>query len=231
MCRFCAAFLFLSTCLMACQNDTPVHTAPANFEQTLDYFLEVALGSEYGDTPQTLIRWEQAILIGGYEYLPIHLQPTLDSLIAELNGLIDLPEVRLQKCPPDLPANLQLFTGSGKAFAKRFELPKSFIKYNRGLFAVRYDMQGCIQQGGVWVDTERLTDPVAQRHLLREELTQALGLMKDADRYAGSIFYEKWTLTQHFTNYDRQLIRWLYDPRLQTGMDAEAIRNVLGKAE
>ena len=57
------------------------------------------------------------------------------------------------------------------------------------------------------------TNQAERSHLIREELTQSLGLLQDSDRHPDSIFYGRWTTTQEFSDLDRQIISLHYRHR------------------
>ena len=78
----------------------------------------------------------------------------------------------------------------------------------------------------MYVDTER-ANAIEQRHLLREEFTQSLGLAKDSERYPSSIFQSDWTRTTSYTELDRELIRLLYHPDMVSGLDATAVEALI----
>jgi len=65
-------------------------------------------------------------------------------------------------------------------------------------------------------------------HLIREELTQSLGLFQDSWRYPGSIFYQGWTDITEYSDLDRATIRLLYDSRLAPGMAPSEALEALG---
>lgn len=60
------------------------------------------------------------------------------------------------------------------------------------------------------VDTYRANEG-EQKHLLREELTQSLGLFNDSPKYRESIFYDGWTTTTEYSDLDREPIQMLYN--------------------
>jgi hypothetical protein len=78
----------------------------------------------------------------------------------------------------------------------------------------------------MYVDIER-ANATEQKHLLREELTQALGLAKDSPLYMESIFQSRWTTTNEYAPIDRDLIRLLYHPEMLTGLNANQTEVVL----
>ena len=59
-----------------------------------------------------------------------------------------------------------------------------------------------------------------QKHLLREELTQSLGLAKDSPLYPESIFQQSFsTKTTEYAQMDKNLIRLLYHPDMEIGLN------------
>ena len=50
-----------------------------------------------------------------------------------------------------------------------------------------------------------------RKHLLREELTQILGLCNDSYQFENSIFYQGWTDTTEYAEIDKELITMLYN--------------------
>ena len=80
----------------------------------------------------------------------------------------------------------------------------------------------------MYIDIFR-ADFIEQKHLLREELTQSLGLARDSDRYVNSIFQSSWTQTLRYSDLDKDLIRLLYHPKMSTGLDATHVDGVLSE--
>lgn len=78
----------------------------------------------------------------------------------------------------------------------------------------------------MYVDIFR-AEPVAQRHLLREELTQSLVLARDSSKYPKSIFQQSWTTTTTFAAIDKEVIRLLYHPRIKSGFTASEVEVLL----
>lgn len=60
-------------------------------------------------------------------------------------------------------------------------------------------------------------------HCLLEELVQSLGLPNDSDRLRPSVFNESAMLTE-LSDLDRVLIRTMYDPRIEPGMNLGIFR-------
>ncbi len=90
------------------------------------------------------------------------------------------------------------------------------VSPNPALFWVTWDGEGVILEGTVLVAAD--ATPADRLRLLRHELTQALGLMRDAGGEAPSVF-RSWPETSGaYTALDEAAIRLLYDPRLASGM-------------
>ena len=78
----------------------------------------------------------------------------------------------------------------------------------------------------MYVDIAR-TNLTEQKHLLREELTQSLGLARDSQKYSESIFQSAWTTTMEYALIDRDLIRLLYHPDMSIGLNETQVEVVL----
>ena len=79
-----------------------------------------------------------------------------------------------------------------------------------------------------WVKDSLTADQ--RKSLIREELTQALGLGKDSASYSTSIFYEDtgepgWNTS--FSELDKKIIKMVYDPRNKCGMTKDQAAEAL----
>lgn len=64
--------------------------------------------------------------------------------------------------------------------------------------------------------------------MLREELTQSLGLARDSNLYPESIFQQSFsTKTTDYAPIDRDLIRLLYHPEMKVGLNRDEVDNLL----
>lgn len=171
-------------------------------------------------------RWERPVLlyIEGVKD-PVLIQEAYD-VIRELKALA--PQLDIQWVNRREKANFLIYFGPYLEFSARYA-PHSRVrlKKNWGFFSVRWRKGGGgISQAKMYVDTDRTRDQVQRKHLLREELTQAFGLFADSKRYPSSIFYQHWSTTTDYSELDRALIKLLYDERLHSGMDEQAVRAV-----
>ena len=129
-----------------------------------------------------------------------------------------------------LESNFYIFLGSGEDYANKFPSVLNLVLSNWGLFNVYFDASNIIYGGIMYVDIDRASN-IEEKHLLREELTQSLGLAKDSNRYPDSIFQANWTSTTEYSNVDKDLVRLLYHPSMQIGLDqmqsAELLREII----
>jgi hypothetical protein len=132
-----------------------------------------------------------------------YLMVELNDIVSELNNIINTIEIEIVKNPKD--ANMFIYLGSSDGFANYCpNLDRSLLTNNWGLFFVSS------VNGHMYVDINRANE-VEQKHLLREELTQSLGLFNDSYKYPESIYYQGWTTTTEYAPIDVELIEMLYN--------------------
>jgi hypothetical protein len=175
-------------------------------QETNEYFDEIVMYSEFSDSRRhEPYRWstDMKIFVDGEK--PDYLIAELNQIVMELNDLIDPIQINIVYRKQD--ANYFIFFGSKVQFADRYSLiDESKLERNWGYFEI-------YPGGGVmYVDLDRTSGNLfAQKHLLREELTQSLGLLNDSWKYPESIFYQGWTTTTEFSEMDIKLIDLLYN--------------------
>ena len=129
----------------------------------------------------------------------------LKKIVGELNDIIDPINIRIVSNKSD--ANIFIYIGGCENFKQNYKVfyPELLVK-NWGYFEIIPNDYAVIN-----VDINRAKDASAQKHLLREELTQSLGLLNDSYDYPESIFYQGWTTTTEFAPIDVELIDMLYN--------------------
>lgn len=224
---FCS-FLFLISCSDDDEISVPGIENPflTEFqEETINYFTDVALGFEFGGASLITRKWNEDILISVSGDMPHYLIQELDNIIAELNDLIT-DNVTITIAEQGQGSNFMIFFGKGGDYAEINPSASTYIDNNRGLFFVNWNDAQNLTAADIYVDTERV-EPIFQRHLLREELTQSLGLAMDRPEYPESIFQTSWTSTTEYADIDKELIRLLYHPDVVSGLNEEQVRKVL----
>lgn len=199
----------------------------SKFEQeTVSYFSDIALGTEFGNTSEITRRWVDTmkIFVGG---------TTSPELISELNGIVNeinnlvTTGFKMKVVSDTLKSNYYIYFGSGKSFADKFPAMAGFVDANFGLFTFSENQLHELVTGVMYVDIFRAS-LVEQKHLLREELTQSLGLAKDADLYPASIFQAAFsTKTTQYAAIDKELIRLLYHPQMKVGLNKDQVDSTL----
>jgi hypothetical protein len=204
--------------------------------EQINYFLEVALNSEYGDSKPTIKKWDSDINITVFGSPTPEDLRTLQVVIDELNTLVS--GIRLQisstTSPKNqLPLHRNHHSHSPNSNLEIYFVPESdFAKYepnyqpvNYGFFWNWWNDKNAIHRSRVLISTVGVTQK-ERSHLVREELTQALGLMGDSEQYSDSIFYQGWTETTHYAEIDKALIEMLYRPEIRPGMSKSQVLQV-----
>ena len=187
----------------------------------LDYFMEVAFGNEFSNNPDTnyIRKWASDLRLAVRGGPTTADRETLDRIVGDLNQLLGgAIRIRFTTQNP----NVVIY------FVPEADFPKydpHYVPRNLGFFRVWWTGNLEIQRAQILISTTGVTQR-ERSHLIREELTQSLGLMNDAETYRDSTFYQGWTETQDFSPLDRDLIQMLYDRRVRSGQTREQIRQL-----
>ncbi len=225
------ACLIFAMLLYSCQKDTPgpelcepVALQQLNEEQQV--FLDICFGNEFGEPYERIRKWGEDIRIFVPEPMP-ELEEELNNIVAEINQLSETTQLSIVQDKD--AANLIAFFGRKIVYALQYEpSAMDLIDTNNGLFSVRWNTGTYLISGGsICVDTERETNLDCLKHLLREELTQALGMMNDTDAYEESIFYSTYTCGIQYSELDKQYIRDFMSEKVRAGMCPQEVVDVL----
>jgi hypothetical protein len=229
----------------------PVSVSQSNFHQTpvaqslpsrsyttaqMNYFIEVALKSEYADSEPTIKKWDRDINIKVLGSPTPEDLKTLQTVIDELNTLIS--GIRLQVVAQagasiqDISSNKPHVFGNNPNVEIYFVPESKFSQYepnyqpiNYGFFWGWWNDNHAMERSKVLISTDGVTQQ-ERSHLIREELTQSLGLMEDSNQYRDSIFYQGWTDTNQYTEIDKAVIEMLYRPEIRPGMTQSQVLEV-----
>ena len=221
--------LILLFSILSCSEDEDVSLNLNEYDlEVISYFKDIALGFEFGSASEVTRKWcsELKIFIGGD--VSTELSEELNKIVNEIENLTT-DNLSIQIVNDSSLSNYYIYFGSGEKYASIFSSQENYINSNWGLFSVWWT-NNCIDRGHMYVDIFRANN-TEQKHLLREEFTQSLGLAKDSNRYPFSIFQSSWTRTLAYTDLDKDLIRLLYHPKMKTGLDVisvdEKLREIL----
>lgn len=177
----------------------------------LKYFMEVALGSEYGDSSVDYIKkWVTPIRIRVYGNPTDQDLATLDQHIDDLNGIPGIPEI--QRVTSN--ENISLY------FVPFYDIKNyitNYVEGSWGFFTCWSSRQHYILRAQIAIATDK-TNQRQRNHIILEEITQALGIMRDSYQYSNSIFYQKWTGIQTLSELDWRIVEILYSPEVEAGM-------------
>lgn len=198
-----------------------IRSKSAFSQEQVDYFMEIALGAEYNQEVIPRVRkWNGDVRIQVFGKPTQADLATLQAVIREVNALVN-GAIRLQLV--DRNPNIRINFAPEAQFSR---LEPAYVPVNFGFFVTRWNNRGIINYANVLITTTGVTQR-ERSHLIREELTQSLGLMRDSYRYADSMFYQPWTDVNRFSEFDKALIQMLYMPELKPGMTrAEALRTL-----
>lgn len=195
-------------------------------KNVITYFKEIALGFEFGKGSKVTRKWTtpMRIFVGGSanETL-IH---ELQRLVEELNTLIT-DEVEIEIVTRREASNFYIFLGTGSEYAAAFPREAHLVDDNSGIYNIYWNGRDEIVKGHMFVKTS--TSEKEQRHVLREELTQALGLGNDSPLYSDSIFQSTYTTPTEYSTIDKHVIRLLYHPGITAGLSASEVEAVLAE--
>ncbi len=218
--------------LASCREDTPqpnsgdASSALSDYQQqVVAYFKEIALGFEFGNASAITRKWRSPmrVFVGGQ--VSRELRDELTTIVSEINNLAT-DGFSVEVVVDSVQSNYYVFLGTGERYGALYPSQSALVEDNWGLFSVFWNGQNEINRGHMYVDTER-ANLEAQKHLLREELTQSLGLARDASIYPLSIFLSDWSTTTEYADVDRDLIRLLYHPKMRIGLGERQVSVLL----
>ena len=191
----------------------------------MEYFKEISLGLEFGNAGKETQKWknEMKIFVGGEP--DTELMDELEKVKTEINGLAT-DGFKMNIVNDSLQSNYYIFFGSRTDYSEMFPRLSDLVENNWGLFSIYWNNQGYLTSGHMYIDITR-ADEIESKHLLREELTQSLGLAKDSPKFLQSIFQSSWTKTTKYTALDKDLISVLYHPKMVAGLNEEDVDEVL----
>lgn len=191
----------------------------------IEYFCDIALGFEFGNAEEVTRKWNQPMKIFVDGTPTEDMLQELDSIVNELNSLFT-DGFYIEIVEEANESNFQVVLSNAEYYVENYNVNQSYTDSNWGLFTIYYNSNNYLQSGHMYVDIVR-AGTLAQKHLLREELTQALGLAKDSTQYMDSIFQQVWTTTTRYAEIDKDLIWLLYHPDMIAGLNELQVRELL----
>ncbi len=187
-------------------------------------FVTVALGSDFGSGIPVVKKWQKPvkIFIKG-SYTDDHLSE-LESVINDINDLLT-GFMTVEQVQDSTDSNMIAFFGSKSEYINLFPEAQHELNNAIGFFVIHHNKNFEIESGHIFIDVHNTTIQI-QKHILREELTQSLGLPNDIG-LPNSMFYDKPSNTTTYSNEDKELLRMLYRPEILPGMNEGTVRSVI----
>jgi hypothetical protein len=198
----------------------PQQTAETSWSQDeIDYLIEIGLGAEYGSSEPLVKKWTSDPRIKVFGSPTDADQITLRQVVGELNNLQGQITLKVVRSRPTIEIHF--------APESRFSgIEPSYRSTNYGFFWTWWKDSGEIHRARILIATDHI-DQRERSHLIREELTQCLGLRRDSSRYPKSVFYGRRTYVTEYAPIDRALVRMLYSDAIQPNMTGAQVREAL----
>ena len=148
-------------------------------EDEIAYFLEIAIGAEFGNGNAVVHKWVQDLRVQVKGSPSSEDEDLFRQIMAEINELIK--GVRLDLVNED--PNVEIYVVPQEEFPNYLS---TYVPGNIGFFWVNFNAQQELYRSTILIDSNQSSG--IRAHLIREELTQTLGLMRDSWRYSSSIF-------------------------------------------
>lgn len=222
-------------------------------EPEIRYFLEVAMGSEYGGSSASVRRWEEDICIqlnfpeaeNISRQAENDVRETVEDVVEDINDSLtdlqdELTSIVDDLDDDDLTQQFEVWEPIEVAIAGTrngcshpnlefyYVQAENFQTYNpnarRGQVGHVWTWwnQNRINRAKILVASNYLTED-QRDHVIREEITQSLGILKDSWEHDDSIFYQGWTSTTEFADVDIAVIQMLYHPAIRVGMSSRDV--------
>jgi hypothetical protein len=211
------ALFLISILLIGCSFQSEANNYT---QEEIEYFTEIALGAEFGDEVPVIKKWTTDIRIKVNGEPTVTDLQTINNIIDDFNELIAAIKIKLV----NKNENLTITFSPESDFA---EIDPNYVPTNYGFFwALWHDDNFVIYDASILVASTEVTQK-ERSHLIREELTQSLGLMNDSNKYKDSIFFQGWTDITAFSEIDRAVIKLLYQNKIEPGLSKKQVLEVL----
>lgn len=216
----CAAIL-IGVAIAACAGVSMKKVSGGLAPEEISYFLDVALCTEYGNGRQVIKKWAHGMKVAVYGKPSSEDLATLLRVAEEIN---DITGRRLVEFGSK-EANVEVYFVPESEFSS---IEPHYEPHNYGFVWVWWGNDGIIRRARILISTEGVTQK-ERSHLIREELTQSLGLLCDSWKHQDSIFYQGWTDTQSYSPLDKSVIEILYSPIVRAGMERDDVLSVFAQ--
>lgn len=188
-------------------------------QDELDYFYEIAFGSEYGNKTNVIHKWGKSEIKISIIGNPV--EEYIEKLNEIANELTDLTGISFEIV--DKSSDIKIYFINHSDF-KTYIDNKNIAENSWGYVYIWWDGGNEIYKGNIYIATDKGTIE-SQSHVIREELTQSLGLVNDSWEYCSSVFYQEGRV-QDYSNIDKAIIQLLYESDIKSGMTKSQIQKL-----
>jgi Protein of unknown function (DUF2927) len=190
----------------------PKTAKPRIDKAALKYFFKIALGAEYGDNIHVVTRWMKPVVTVRVAGKPSAAdRDCLGRVVSDFNKLTATTDLKLTT---SATADIRVHFAPVSRFKS---LEPNYVPDNDGFFHVDWSTGYIITNANVLIRTTGISSRI-RCHLIREELTQSTGLMRDANDHPSSVFYgQYWSAPTRYSALDQKLIKLLYGGAIQPG--------------
>ncbi|WP_417801121.1 DUF2927 domain-containing protein [Tenacibaculum sp.] len=211
---------------------------PNKYEKELiSYFSEVALKTEFYDTPKKIVKWTKPMKIYIYKGKENENQiKAIKKTIYAINNLVT-DGFKIELSNNEKSSNTFIYLcGKDKVAELNPRFYKMFnedIDYEvSGFVNMRYDRaRNVIDEAYIYID--QVDSIEIQQSTILEEITQSLGLANDPTSHPNSIFFEnkneESNMMNEYSKIDRDVIKLLYHPEMKPGLNLKQVNNVIKK--
>ncbi len=225
---FILAVILFCSCNEDTNRESTCPALPNNFSptETQALFLELAFDQEFGQSTDRLRKWDDTINIFIEGNISRRGSIEIDTVLKELNELSTA--IPINTVTDKSEANLILFLGSMKDYVALVEPSVAGIaEGNSGFAVISWNDQNEIIKASACVDIVNFTGLIFFKHVLREELAQALGIINDSKLDEKSVFFQLPNLATNYSERDKEIIAYILGDDLSAGMCKTEVLNIV----
>ena len=185
----------------------------------IGYFMDVAIGAEFGDKAQVIKKWHQPIKFKISGSPTKQDMETLKALTAELKQLSS--NINIQASQAEENHNCVIHFIPKKQFR---DVIKKAERNCNGYMAFWWKRQYAIRKAIVLIASDIRQG--VRSCVIREEVTQSLGIARDSNKYRDSVFHTR-TDVPSYSEMDKFVITTLYRNDIKAGMALATVKKIL----
>ncbi len=221
-------FTFITLVWLAgCQDKTDIIRISAYDKEVIAYFPQVALGFENENINRVTRKWKEEMKIYLYGSVSENNRTEAANIISELNSL-STDDFSISITQDSVGANLYLFMGSEQAYGEAIPFFRNHVEGFNSYFYLYWNSNNELYLSFCFVNNETLNQD-EQYYQLRQVITRSLGFGRYPYQYAESMFNgDYWAGQGGYADIDKDVIRLMYHPSMQTGMvEGDSLNNLL----